>query len=141
MEGSATVGCGRQTGNYCFGRSSSGIVVLHSRNQSYPGGEDYDRKNCGLGELPGYRCLQSSRNSSSSLVHAGTIVKVIMTEAATRFIAPLTFQTLTRQPVVVDVFAAPDRWEVAHVSYAQAADLILIAPAANMMEKLLGISR
>ncbi|NLG85789.1 MAG: bifunctional phosphopantothenoylcysteine decarboxylase/phosphopantothenate--cysteine ligase CoaBC [Firmicutes bacterium] len=74
---------------------------------------------------------------ASSLVHAGTIVKVIMTEAATRFIAPLTFQTLTRQPVVVDMFAAPDRWEVAHVSYAQAADLILIAPAtANMIGKL-----
>ncbi|MGI6128843.1 MAG: bifunctional phosphopantothenoylcysteine decarboxylase/phosphopantothenate--cysteine ligase CoaBC [bacterium] len=74
---------------------------------------------------------------ASSLVRAGCTVKVIMTEAATRFVAPLTFQTLTHQPVVVDMFRTPEKWDVAHVSYAKVADLILIAPTtANVVGKL-----
>ncbi|BCV24741.1 bifunctional phosphopantothenoylcysteine decarboxylase/phosphopantothenate--cysteine ligase CoaBC [Gelria sp. Kuro-4] len=74
---------------------------------------------------------------ASRLVQAGHTVKVIMTEAATRFVAPLTFQTLTGQPVVVDMFAAPPVWNVAHVAYAAAADLVLIAPAtADVLAKL-----
>lgn len=74
---------------------------------------------------------------TSALVRCGHTVKVVMTEAATRFVAPLTFQTLSRQPVVVDMFAAPEKMDVAHVSYAQAADLIVIVPAtANVLAKL-----
>lgn len=74
---------------------------------------------------------------ASSLTRHGCNVKVVMTEGATHFVAPLTFQTLSRQPVVVDMFAAPKKWDVAHVSYAQAADLIIIAPAtANVIAKL-----
>lgn len=74
---------------------------------------------------------------ASQLVRAGYTVKVVMTEAATRFVAPLTFQTLTGQPVVVDMFAAPPVWNVAHVAYAEEADLVVIAPAtANILAKL-----
>ena len=74
---------------------------------------------------------------ASSLVQSGHTVKVIMTEAATRFIAPLTFQTLSNQPVAIDMFDTPKRFDPAHIAYAQAADLIVIAPAtANMIAKL-----
>jgi phosphopantothenoylcysteine decarboxylase/phosphopantothenate--cysteine ligase len=85
------------------------------------------------GGIAAYKAAQVT----SSLVRLGFTVKVIMTEAATRFVAPLTFQTLSRQPVVVDMFAAPEKWDVAHVAYAQAADLIVVAPAtANALAKL-----
>ncbi|HHY92344.1 MAG TPA: bifunctional phosphopantothenoylcysteine decarboxylase/phosphopantothenate--cysteine ligase CoaBC, partial [Firmicutes bacterium] len=74
---------------------------------------------------------------ASRLVQRGYVVKPVMTAAATRFVAPLTFQTLTGQPVVVDMFAAPPVWNVAHVAYAEAADLVLIAPAtADILAKL-----
>ncbi|HKM39522.1 MAG TPA: bifunctional phosphopantothenoylcysteine decarboxylase/phosphopantothenate--cysteine ligase CoaBC [bacterium] len=73
----------------------------------------------------------------SSLAQLGYRVKVAMTEAATRFVAPLTFQTLSHQAVVVDMFAAHKDMNVTHVTYGQEADLIIIAPAtANVIAKL-----
>lgn len=67
----------------------------------------------------------------------GAEVHVIMTENATKFITPLTFEKLTGQPCVVDTFARDYRHDIAHISMAQAADLILIAPAtANVIAKL-----
>lgn len=74
---------------------------------------------------------------ASALRKSGADVHVVMTENATRFITPLTFETLTNNRCVVDTFARDFQYDVAHVSLAKAADLILIAPAtANMIAKL-----
>ena len=73
----------------------------------------------------------------SKLVQAGAHVEVIMTEAALAFLTPLTFQTLTQRPVSVDMFKALDTTDMAHISLAKRADLIVIAPAtANTLAKL-----
>ena len=64
-------------------------------------------------------------------------VDVIMTENATRLVAPLTFETLSNRPVCVDTFSRIESWDVKHISLAQKADLMLVAPAtANIMAKL-----
>lgn len=64
-------------------------------------------------------------------------VDVIMTENATKLVAPLTFETLSNRPVCVDTFARIESWDVKHISLAQKADLFLVAPAtANLMAKL-----
>ena len=74
---------------------------------------------------------------ASGLRKAGAEVHVIMTENATEFITPLTFETLTNHRCVVDTFARDFQYDVAHISLAKAADLILIAPAtANVIAKL-----
>ena len=76
-------------------------------------------------------------NVASALRKAGADVHVIMTENATQFITPLTFETLTNNRCVTDTFARDFKYEVTHVSLAKAADLILIAPAtANVIAKL-----
>lgn len=64
-------------------------------------------------------------------------VNVIMTKSATNFVAPLTFQTLSQNFVNVDMFEEPKTWEVEHISLAEKADLVLIAPAtANVIGKI-----
>ena len=74
---------------------------------------------------------------ASGLRKAGAEIHVIMTENATKFITPLTFETLTNHRCVVDTFARDFQYDVAHISLAKAADLILIAPAtANVIAKL-----
>lgn len=76
-------------------------------------------------------------NVASALVKAGAEVHVIMTENATQFITPLTFESLTNHRCVVDTFARDFQYDIAHISLAAAADLILIAPAtANVIAKL-----
>ena len=66
----------------------------------------------------------------------GDDVRVVMTPAATRFVAPLTFQTLSRNPVFVDQFAPPAEWRPEHVALADC-DLALVAPAtANTLAKM-----
>ena len=74
---------------------------------------------------------------ASGLRKAGAEAHVIMTQNATEFITPLTFETLTNHRCVVDTFARDFQYDVAHISLAKAADLILIAPAtANVIAKL-----
>ncbi|MBE9507523.1 MAG: bifunctional phosphopantothenoylcysteine decarboxylase/phosphopantothenate--cysteine ligase CoaBC [Chloroflexi bacterium] len=83
---------------------------------------------------------------ASRLTQAGAQVDVVMTEAATRFVTPLTFQSLTGRPVYTSMWGALDAavgedailsTHVVHVGLAEAADLMLIAPAtANTMAKL-----
>lgn len=64
-------------------------------------------------------------------------VDVIMTENATRLVQPLTFETLSNRPVCVDTFSRIESWDVKHISLAQKADLMVVAPAtANIMAKL-----
>ncbi len=73
----------------------------------------------------------------SRLVKQGADVRVIMTKNATEFVQPLTFQSLSHNPVSVDTFANIQTWEIEHVALAQRADLFIIAPAtANVMAKL-----
>lgn len=73
----------------------------------------------------------------SQLVQAGAHVKVIMTERATKFITPLTLQTLSRNPVYVDTFDEFEPEVVSHIAVADAADVVIVAPTtANMIAKL-----
>ena len=67
----------------------------------------------------------------------GIDVFVVMTQNACRFVAPLTFETLSGHPVAVDTFDHPQTWEVEHIALAKRADLFLIAPAtANIIGKM-----
>ncbi|MBP3961117.1 bifunctional phosphopantothenoylcysteine decarboxylase/phosphopantothenate--cysteine ligase CoaBC [Paenibacillus lignilyticus] len=73
----------------------------------------------------------------SRLVQTGANVRVIMTESATKFIAPLTLQTLSRHTVYTDTFDEFDPSVVAHINVADSADLVVIAPAtANVLAKM-----
>ena len=64
-------------------------------------------------------------------------VHVILTESASKFVNPLTFQSISQNMVVTDMFAEPRAWEIQHISLAQKADLMLIAPAtANVIGKI-----
>src|SRR4029078_4571074 len=63
-------------------------------------------------------------------------VRVVMTRNATQFVPALTFETLSRHPVFVDQFALGAESEIRHISWADAADLLLVAPAtANVLGK------
>ena len=74
---------------------------------------------------------------ASRLVRAGAQVDVIMTEAATHFVAPLTFQTLTRRPVALGMFQLLQETDMAHIALSKRADIVLVAPAtANTIAKL-----
>ncbi|SFJ94223.1 phosphopantothenoylcysteine decarboxylase / phosphopantothenate--cysteine ligase [Halobacillus dabanensis] len=76
---------------------------------------------------------------TSKLVQAGAVVKVIMTASAQKFVAPTTFQALSRQPVYTDTFDEQDASQIQHIDVADWADLFLIAPAtANVIGKLAG---
>jgi len=72
----------------------------------------------------------------SRLKKSGANVRVIMTDNATQFVAPLTFETLSSHPVAVDTFAPKTKWDVQHVGLAKEADLFVVAPAtANFVGK------
>ncbi|NLX58470.1 MAG: bifunctional phosphopantothenoylcysteine decarboxylase/phosphopantothenate--cysteine ligase CoaBC [Phycisphaerae bacterium] len=72
----------------------------------------------------------------STLVQAGADVRVIMTESATRFVAPLTFQALSHNAVHVGLWDADDSFRSAHIALADWADLGVVAPAtANFLAK------
>lgn len=73
----------------------------------------------------------------SKLAQAGADVRVIMTESAAQFVAPLTFQTLSRHDVYTDTFDEKNASVVSHIDLADHADLFVIAPAtANIIAKL-----
>lgn len=64
-------------------------------------------------------------------------IHVIMTDSATKFVTPLSFQSLSQNLVVTDMFAEPRAWEIQHISLAKKADLMLIVPAtANIIGKV-----
>ena len=64
-------------------------------------------------------------------------VSVVMTEDAQRFVTSLPFKTLSRNPVVTDLYDEEEGWKPTHITLADNADLLLIAPAtANMIAKL-----
>lgn len=65
----------------------------------------------------------------STLRRMGAEVHVLMTQAATRFVGPLTFQVLSQNPVITDMWALENPWDEPHVALGEQADLFLIAPA------------
>ena len=74
---------------------------------------------------------------ASLLTKATRVVRVVMTADAQRFITALPFKTLTRNPVVTDLYDADEGWQPTHIELADAADLLVIAPAtANVIAKL-----
>ena len=76
-------------------------------------------------------------NVTSALRKTGAEVHCILTQNATQFITPLTFETLSNNRCIVDTFDRNFQYDVAHVSLAKKADVILIAPAtANVIAKL-----
>ncbi|AMA72608.1 MULTISPECIES: bifunctional phosphopantothenoylcysteine decarboxylase/phosphopantothenate--cysteine ligase CoaBC [Aneurinibacillus] len=73
----------------------------------------------------------------SKLTQKGADVWVLMTEAATKFVQPVTFQALVRNPVLTDIFQEPNPSVISHIDVADRADLFLIAPAtANIIGKM-----
>jgi len=66
---------------------------------------------------------------AGKLTQAGAKVEVVMTEPATKFIAPLTLRNITGQPVVTDMFEVASEFSLEHVALAEVADVVAIAPA------------
>jgi len=74
---------------------------------------------------------------ASLLTKAKFDVRTVMTADAQRFITPLPFKTLTRHPVVTDLYDEDEGWKPTHIELADSADLLLIAPAtANVLAKM-----
>ncbi len=64
-------------------------------------------------------------------------IDVIMTKSAAEFVTPLTFQSISQNPVTENIFNEPKQWEIQHISLAKKADLFLVAPAtANIIGKV-----
>ena len=87
---------------------------------------------CVTGGIAAYKAA----DLTSKLHQNGAEVRVLMTESATQFISPMTFETLSCNRTVVDTFDRNFPWEVEHISLAKAADVFVIAPAtANIIAK------
>ena len=85
------------------------------------------------GSIAAYKACEIVRGC----VRRGWEVRVAMTPAAAQFVTPLTFQTLSRNPVGLDEFAPPAAWEPAHIGLAEWADVFVVAPCtANTFAKL-----
>jgi phosphopantothenoylcysteine decarboxylase / phosphopantothenate---cysteine ligase len=85
------------------------------------------------GGIAAYKCA----GIVSALRQAGADVHVIMTEAATHFVTPLTFQALSGNPVHTDMFASDTTWEIAHIGLVRKTDALLVLNAtANTLAKL-----
>lgn len=85
------------------------------------------------GSIAAYKAAEMA----SQLTQAGARVEVIMTEAATEFVSALTFRSITGRPVVTKMFELSSEYSVEHVALAEAADIVVIAPAtANIIAKL-----
>ncbi len=88
---------------------------------------------CVSGGIAAYKSIEVLR----LLVKAGAFVKVILTENAVRFVPPLTFEVLSNQVVCTDLFNCAQEGSVSHISWAAAADAVIVAPAtANTIAKL-----
>ena len=89
-----------------------------------------------LGVTGGIACYKAAA-LASALVKQHADVQVIMTENATKFVTPITFEQLTGQKALTDTFDRNFRHSVEHIAVADQADLVLIAPAtANVIAKL-----
>jgi len=85
------------------------------------------------GGIAAYKAAELVRE----LVRKRADVRVIMTRNACRFVSPLTFETLSGNPVSTDLFRAPGRFEIAHIGLAEFAEAVVVAPAtANVIGKM-----
>ena len=85
------------------------------------------------GGIAAYKSAELTRE----FIKRGADVKVIMTENATRFITPLTLQTLSGNPVYTEMFSLIEKSEISHISLADEADILIITPAtANIIGKI-----
>lgn len=76
---------------------------------------------------------------ASRLTQAGARVEVVMTRAATEFLTPVTFRAITGRPVITEMFRPASEFSIGHVALAEAADIVVIAPAtANIIARLAG---
>ncbi|NLM21331.1 MAG: bifunctional phosphopantothenoylcysteine decarboxylase/phosphopantothenate--cysteine ligase CoaBC [Peptococcaceae bacterium] len=95
-----------------------------------------DGKHILLGITGGIAAYKSAE-IASRLRKLGAQISVVMTESATEFITPLTMRSISSGPVYTDMFDEPKRWNVEHIALAEAADLVLVAPAsANTLAKM-----
>src|ERR1041384_4946931 len=93
-------------------------------------------KNIVLG-VTGSIAAYKAADLTSLLAKEGHAVHVVLTADAQRFITPLPFKTLSRNPVVTDLYDEEEGWKPLHIRLADEADLLLIAPAtANCLAKL-----
>ena len=93
-------------------------------------------KNIVLG-VTGSIAAHRAADVASSLTKKGAEVRVVMTADAQRFITALPFKTLSRNPVVTDLYDEEAGWKPTHITLADEADLLLIAPAtANVIAKM-----
>lgn len=93
-------------------------------------------KNVVLG-ITGSIAAYKAAELTSRLVKSSAAVEVVMTKAATEFVNPLTFQSIAARPVVIEMFELLRETDIAHVSLARRADIVVIAPAtANTIAKL-----
>ncbi len=84
------------------------------------------------GGIAAYKAVEIA----SRLKKAGASVRVVMTEEAKKFVTELTFREITGQPVTSDMWAEIQHYSVAHISLAEWADMVLVAPAtANILAK------
>ena len=85
------------------------------------------------GSLAAYKAA----DIASKLTQAGAKVEVVMTESATKFVAPLTLRSITGRPVVTNMFDPRPEFQISHIAVAEAADVVAIAPAtATVIAKL-----
>jgi phosphopantothenoylcysteine decarboxylase len=95
-----------------------------------------ERRNIVLG-VTGSIAAYKAAELTSQLSKQEFDVRVVMTADALRFITPLAFKTLSRHPVVTDLYDEEEGWKPTHIELADEADLLLIAPAtANVLAKL-----
>ncbi len=135
---------------------------LHARAGKMPAPHDLASRpaHCSLPRNPGWICPRNplcccmarillgisgsiaayrAADLASQLTKAGHSVTCILTRGGAEFITPLTLQTLSRNPVIEDLFAEKDGWQPGHIQLADEADLLLIAPAsANIIAALAG---
>ena len=85
------------------------------------------------GSIAAYKAV----DLASKLTQAGVAVHTVMTESATKLVGPASFRAITGQPVSTDMFELSNPFAIEHVSLADAADLLAVAPAtANVIAKM-----
>ena len=87
------------------------------------------------GSIAAYKAVELA----SRLTQSGAKVDVVMTRAATEFVTPLTFRSITHRPVAVEMFSSitTAEFDIEHIALAERADIVVIAPAtANIIAKL-----
>src|SRR5436190_6738960 len=95
-----------------------------------------DPKNIVLG-VTGSIAAYKAADLTSRLTKHGANVHVVMTADALKFITPLAFKTLSRHPVVTDLYDEEEGWKPTHIKLADEADILVVAPAtANTLAKL-----